>query len=844
LARRSLRARIGRAIAIGLAILISVAFVSGSFILADSLKATFDNLFTELTANVDLEVRSVLTVDDITAVRDPVPASVEETVRAVPGVANAEGGLQRTATLLKKDGDAIDTRGAPALGVSWTEDPELNGVTLKEGRPPGTADEVVIDKLTADNNDYKVGDDITIVFDNGPATFHIVGLVGLGNTDGFGGATVASFAHAHARQILNAGDTWDVVDIRVDEGADIDTVKAAVEQVLPPRTEVVTGEQVSEEASDSINQIISIFGTGLLIFAFITAFVAAFIINNVFGITIGQRLRELALMRGIGASTKQVRRLIVLEALMISLTATILGILAGFGVAKLIIAVFNASGAGFPSSSLVLRPAAVIVSLIVGIGVTMASVVFPARRAAKVPPVAAMRPEIGFAAISSSRRLIVGVIVTAVGAALFAIGLFVTPGGAIGLIFTAGGGALLIFIGIASLSTTVARPVAGAIGKPIQKVFGTPGKFARDNAMRAPRRTARTASALMIGVALISAAALFTSSLRDTFGRILDRSVTADFIVSNPSFLPIPAEVGERIAALPDMQAVSPVRPVLANVDGDQIGFSAIDPVAFPDLVDVDVTAGGFDAVTDDDGVVVFKDRADDLNVGIGDPIHIVFSNGVERDVTVAGIFADNSLGSPLWISTGLLDQVSDLPPSDQLVLARTKDGVDPDTAKQQVEAAIADFPQAEVQTNAEFRADQEGQINQLLVVISTLLGFAIVISFFGIAITLALSVFERTREIGLLRAVGMSRRQLRRAVRWEAVIVSVFGVVVGVVVGTLIGIALSYAVPNSVIDGITIPYATLIIVVVLAVLAAVVAALYPAYKASRMNVLEAIASE
>jgi putative ABC transport system permease protein len=844
LARRSLRARIGRAIAIGLAILISVAFVSGSFILADSLKATFDNLFTELTANVDLEVRSVLTVDDITAVRDPVPASVEATVKAVPGVANAEGGLQRTATLLKKNGEAIDTRGAPALGVSWNEDPELNGVTLKEGRGPEAADEVVIDKLTADNNDYKVGDDITIVFDNGPATFRIVGLVGLGNTDGFGGATVASFAHQYSQQILNAGDTWDVVDIRVDAGADVNTVKTAVEKVLPPRTEVVTGEQVSEEASDSINQIISIFGTGLLVFAFITAFVAAFIINNVFGITIGQRLRELALMRGIGASTKQVRRLIVLEALIISLTATVLGIVAGFGVAKMIIAIFNASGAGFPSSSLVLRPAAVIVSLIVGVGVTMASVVFPARRAAKVPPVAAMRPEIGFAAISSSRRLIIGVIVTLVGAALFAIGLFVTPGGAFGLIFTAGGGALLIFIGIASLSTTVARPVAGAIGRPIQKVFGTPGKFARDNAMRAPRRTARTASALMIGVALISAAALFTSSLRDTFGRILDRSVTADFIVSNSSFAPIPAEVGARIAALPDMQAVSPVRPVLANVDGDQVGFSAIDPVAFPELVDVDVTAGGFEDVTDDDGVVVFKDKADDLNVGIGDPIHIVFSNGVERDVTVVGIFADNSLGSPLWISTGLLDQVSDLAPADQLVLARAKDGVDPDTAKQEVEAAIADFPQAEVRTNAEFRADQEGQINQLLVVISTLLGFAIVISFFGIAITLALSVFERTREIGLLRAVGMSRRQLRRAVRWEAVIVSVFGVVVGVVVGTLIGIALSYAVPNSVIDGITIPYATLIIVVVLAVLAAVVAALYPAYKASRMNVLEAIASE
>jgi putative ABC transport system permease protein len=266
--------------------------------------------------------------------------------------------------------------------------------------------------------------------------------------------------------------------------------------------------------------------------------------------------------------------------------------------------------------------------------------------------------------------------------------------------------------------------------------------------------------------------------------------------------------------------------------------------VAFPDLVDVDVTDGGFEGLTDDDGVVVFEDKADDLGVGVGDAIHIVFSNGIERDVTVAGIFADNSLGSPLWISVGLLEQVSDQTPADQFVLARANEGVDPDTAKLQVEDAVADFPQAEVQTNAEFRADQEGQIDQLLVVISTLLAFAIVISFFGIAITLALSVFERTREIGLLRAVGMSRRQLRRAVRWEAVIVSVFGVVVGVVVGTLIGIALSYAVPNSFIDGVTIPWVVLIMVVVLAVVAAVIAALYPAYKASRMNVLDAIATE
>jgi putative ABC transport system permease protein len=645
LARRSLRARIGRSIAIALAILASVSFVSGSFILADSLKHTFDNLFSELNENIDLQARAVLTVDDISAVRDPVPSSLRDTVAQVPGVANAEGSLQRFAQMLDKDGEAVKTNGAPALGVSWSDDPDLNGVTLKDGRPPQASDEVVIDKLTADDNDFEVGDQITIVFDAGPATFTIVGLVGLGDTDGFGGATLAAFATEFAPEILGAGDTYDSIDVRIEETADLETVKAAVEDVLPPRTEVVTGEQVGEEASDSINEIISIFGTGLLIFAFVTAFIAAFIINNIFGITIGQRLRELALMRGVGASSKQVKRLISLEAMIISVTATVLGIVAGFGVAKLIITLFNSAGAGFPSSTLILRPPAVIVSLIVGVGVTMVSVYFPARRAGKVPPVAAMRPEIGYAAITSSRRLVIGGIVTGLGAAMFVIGLFASPGGAFGLIALAGGGALLIFIGIASLSTTVARPVAGAIGAPIQKLFGASGKIARDNAMRSPRRTARTASALMIGVALISAAALFTSSIRDTFGRILQRSVTADFIVLDPSFLGVPPQVGENIAGLDIIEAVSPLRNALVDVEDDQVGVSAVDPIDFPQLVDLDVTDGDWSGVTADDGLMLSRDKADDFGVGVGDQLDLTFSNGVERPVEVAGVYDDASLG-------------------------------------------------------------------------------------------------------------------------------------------------------------------------------------------------------
>jgi putative ABC transport system permease protein len=843
LTRKSMRARWGRSVFIGLAITLGVSFVAGSFVLADSMRKTFDNLFTELTADVDLEVRAALTVDRLEAVRDPISASIADDVAAVEGVEIVEPGLARFAQLLDADGDPIETQGAPALGVSWTGPSGISGVVLKDGAAPHGPGEVAVDKATADKADYEVGDDVGIVFDTGTETFQIVGLVGLGNADGFGGATLAMFDPATAQEVLGAGDTYDTIDLKLADGADRATVQAAIEDILPPLTEVVTGEQVSEEAADDINTIISIFGNGLLAFAFITTFVSAFIINNVFGITISQRLRELALMRAVGASTRQVRRMIVAEALIISITATVLGILGGLGVAKGLVALFNAAGAGFPDTALVLQPRTVIFAVLVGVGITLLSVLVPARRAAKIPPVAAMRPELGFAALGASRRLIAGAVVTVVGVVLFLVGLFLSPGGTIGLIALAGGGALAIFLGIASLSTTVARPVSRLLGAPIQKMFGTPGRLARENASRAPRRTARTASALMIGIALVSAASVFASSLRDTFSRTLDRAVTADYIVTDESFQGLPPLVEENMAALDVLQAVSPFRFIFATVDDDDKQFSAVDPVAFPQLADLDVTAGDFEAL-DDDGLMVHRDPADDLDLAVGDTVEATFQNGVERTLTVSGIFDDGSLGANWYISLATLEAVSDLPPRDQFVLAKLADGVDPDIARPEIQAALDEFPQADLQSNAEFREQQEEQINQLLAIITGLLSMAMLIAIIGIAITLALSVFERTREIGLLRAVGMTRRQLRRTVRWEAVIVSVFGAVVGIVVGLALGIALSLAVPTSIIDGITVPYSTIVAVVIGAVLAGVLAAWYPARKASKMDVLQAIATE
>lgn len=845
LARKSLRARIGRSIFIGLSILAGVAFVAGSFILADSLKGTFDNLINGLTENVDLEVRAELTVDDLNAVRDPIPNSLVDQVAAVPGVDIVEPGLARYAQMYGPEGELVTTQGAPTLGVSWVEENRLSAIELRDGRGPAGIGEVVIDKATADRVGFEVGDDITILFGTGPREFEIVGLIGLGDADGFVGATTSVFDIETAVTVLDAGDTLDAIDIGLAEGADIEAVRAAIDEILPERIEVVTGQELADETKDQVGDLITVFGTGLLVFAVVTAFVAAFVINNIYGITIGQRLRELALLRAVGASGKQIRRLVLLEALVVAVVATVIGIFGGYLVAQGIIAAFNAAGGGFPSTNMLLKPRTVIVASIVGIGITVASVLVPALRASKIPPVAAMHPELGFGALSASRRLIGGIVATSIGVASFLYGLFATPGGGSGLALFAGGGALLTFLGVTSLSTTVARPVSRFLGAPIQRLFGTPGKIARDNAARSPRRTARTASALMIGVALISAAAVFASSLRDTFGRVLDRAITADYIIwDDESFQPLPPQAADLLAEIPELAAVSPFRSIQGDVTGDTVLLTAVNPEAFADLVDLEVTEGGYGGLVDQDGLMLYRDAAEDRGFEVGDEIDIVWQNGVESSLTIAGLFDDNALDAGWLISIDTLESVSAQEPSDQLLLAKLADGVSYEEATPVIEAALSNFPQANVQTDSEFRQAQEAQINQLLALITILLIVAILFSFLGIAITLALSVFERTREIGLLRAVGMNRRQLRRAVRWEAVIVALFGVIVGVVVGSLFGVALSYAVPNNVIDGITYPIGTIVTVFIVAVIAAVLAALYPAYKASRMNVLDAISTE
>ena len=845
IARRSIRSRIGRTVAIIVAVMAGVSFVSGSFVLADSLKSSIDGFISELVQNTDLVVRAerAFDQDDFQgdSAREPIPVEIADDVRGVEGIDIVEPDIQRSASVLDANGDVITTTG-PQFGVVWDGE-SLAGVTLKEGRKPNGADEVVLDKATADRENFALGDTVGYVTDAGTYEATLVGTIGTADTDSLFGATIVALDLPTALDHYGANGRVDAINLSVVDDDDLDTVKAAVQAAVPDGIEVIDRDELIAETQDTVGQFIDIFQTGLLIFAFITAFVAAFIINNVFQITIGQRLRELALLRAIGANATQVKRLIATEAFGIGVIGTAIGIFGGIGVARLIIALFNTIGAGFPPTGTVLEPRTVIVATIVGLGVTMLSVLIPARRAAKIPPVAAMQPEIGFQAMRT-RRLTVGVIMAVVGLIAFLVGMFVQVGGGLGLTVLGGGGVLLLFLGVTSLAATFATPVTRFLGWPIARLFKTPGKLARDNVARAPRRTSSSAAALMIGVALVSAAAVFASSLRNTLVATLDEVVQSDYIIQGAQQgTTFPSAVTDTLSGLPEIQAAMPVQLAFAEIDGDVRTFAAIDPTKATQMINVDLREGDIENLVDN-AIAVHTESAEDLGLEIGDTVAATFSNGTNRDVEVAAIFGDNSFGFNWYIGLNTLADVTDAPDANVFGFAKLADGVTPEVGDEAVRQAMEAFPQAKAQSNAEFIQEQEDQINQVLLVITMLLAFAILIAVLGISITLALGVFERTREIGLLRAVGMNRRQVRRSVRWEAVIVSVFGALIGIVLGTGLGVVLSLAVPDNVISELAFSPSIIVTILVGAVIAGLVAALYPSYKASNMNVLEAIATE
>lgn len=837
-----------------LAVVLGVAFMSGTMTLTATLNQVFDDLFADVNKGVDVYVRGrePFDADFFTPPREPVPAALLETVRAVDGVSDAQPGVEVPyAQIVGANDEEVGHpgTGAPTFGFTWDENESLNPFRLDAGRAPEAGNEIVIDRGSAKDGDISVGDTVSVLTQKPAKDYKVVGIAKFGTADSPAGASIVLFTLAEAQQINDFTDEFSSISVVADPGLTQaqarDRVAAAVlSSGTVSDIEVITGDELTKENQDDFKKNLSFFNTALLVFAAIALIVGSFIIYNTFTITVAQRMREMALLRAIGSSTRQVMSTVIGEALAVGIFASAVGLGLGILLSTALKAAFNAFGIDIPGGSVVVTPSTIAWSFIVGTTITVASAVLPARRAARVPPVAAMRDVAIEQTTHFVRRAVIGIGIVALGVALLSTGLFADVSNGIRYV---GFGAFLIFIGVFVLGPIIAIPISRAIGSPLPGIKGMTGTLARENALRNPRRTSATASALMIGVALVGFITIFAASANKSIAYAIDQQLETDFLVTSGAgfggigFSPA---VAQELAQLPELSAVSPLRFNVVLVDGDQQFITAVDPGPVEDLADFGESSGSIAGLTDS-GVAISERYADDNDLSLGDTVNIFFPKTELVPLRVEAIYERREIADDFMITLGAYD-ANFLPQQalDFLVMAKIAPGVDPDQARAAMERALEPYPIAKVRDNAQYKDDQKAQINQLVAFIYVMLILSIIIAVIGIIITLLLSVYERTREIGLLRAVGMTRSQLRSTVRWESVIVALLGTLLGLVIGLFFGWAIFAALRDEGFTQFAVAPFQLLIVVLIAAVVGVLAAVYPAWRASRLDILQAIATE
>ncbi len=826
----------------GLAIVLGVTFVSGTLVLTDTLHSTFTTLFGNIYQHVDFEVRGTAALASNSsgggAIRNPIPESVAATVRRVAGVAVAEGTVSGYAQFVAPDGKAVTTGGAPTIGTSFGTDPQLSPLRVVQGSPPRTSHEVAMDEATAQKYHFRVGEPVKVLLTGPPQTFSISAIVSFGTADNLAGATLAAFDLPTAQSVLGDPGKYDAVDVLAAPGVDKAALQRSIAAVLPPGTEVVTGQTVADESVTQINQALSVFSTALLIFAFISLFVGAFTIFNTFSIIVGQRTRELALLRVVGASRRQIFRSVLAEAAVVGLVASLIGLGLGVLTAVGLEALLKAFGISLPENGLVFAPHTAVAALVVGIGVTVVSAISPARRAVRIPPVAALADYQGTPTESSRRRIVVGSVVAVLGILVLLVGLHKPAIQLVGI------GAVAGFIGIGMLAPLVARPLAGVIGRPLQ-VIGMAGRLGRENSMRSPRRTAQTSSALMVGLALVATIAVFGASLARSVTSSVDQAISADYIVlpSSNSAVGFSNAVPAAAARVPGVVSSSTFYAGEFELRGGLNTLAAVSASHFSQTVILRIVSGTAAPALAAGDLLVDSNVARSDHLSVGTIVPVKFAKTGNSTMRVGGIYKPNGLLGSYVVSDGFFDAHYDSNQLPVAVLLKVAGGASP-AASRAISRGLADFPGLKVQTRAQFEKSEGAQINQLLGLVYALLALAIVIALIGIVNTLMLSVFERTHEIGLLRAVGMRRRQVRAMIRSESVILSVFGAVIGIVIGTVLGIAFADALKQQGITDIVVPFGSLVVFLVIAALLGVAAATWPARKAAKLDILAAIAAE
>jgi putative ABC transport system permease protein len=836
---KGLRSHALRLVLTGLAVVLGVAFVSGTLMLTDSMRAAFDDVITSTAGGLDLQLRGETAFSSTTSVveeRAPIPPELLARVAEVEGVRLAEGVVQGSAQLVATDGTPIGGGGAPTIGANAPSEEGLGGVTLDEGSLPSSSGQMAIDAATAAAQELSVGDQVTVVTPRGPESVSLTGIIRFGESGNLAGATVVLFDAETALDRFSPDGGWSNAELYTVEDADRAAVAEAVEAVAGSGYEVITAEELVDETLEAIGGFLDVFATALLVFAGVSLFVGAFIIFNTFSIIVAQRTREFALLRAVGASRRQVLVAMLTEAALTGLVASVIGVGLGAVIALGMTALLGAVGLELPSSGLVFSVRTAVVGVVVGTLVTSVSALVPVLRSTRVPPIAALQAVAAPPAPrAGAARYVIGGLVTAVGVAALVVGLFADGG-----VTVVGIGAAVVFLGITILSPLVARPVVRLLGAPVAAGFGVHGQLARENAMRNPRRTASTAAALMIGLGLVGFVTIFAASLKASAGVAVDELFAADVQVRSSTFTDLPAGLTEQLAALPEV-ALAGAQEITDIRVGERSGFVvAMDPATMDDLFVLGMDVGSTEALAEG-GLLMTTSLAEAGGWEIGDEVPVTFALTGTTRLVLRGTFSGAGDVSYVIDDATYAEHVR----TRRLfsVLVAFADGVDPAAGRAAVESALADQPTTMVMDREGFREEIEGQVNQLLGLVFGLLGLSVVIALFGIVNTLALSVFERVRELGLLRAIGMTRRQVRAMVRWEAVLIAVLGALLGLGVGVFFAWILAEALAEQ-LTAFVIPYGQLAVAVVVAALAGVLAGVMPARRAAKVDMLQAITAE
>jgi putative ABC transport system permease protein len=825
-----------------LSIALGVAFVAGTLVLTDGLNASLTSGYKDQYAGTGVVVRSPSAFEDTDSLdqRGPLQASVLDRVRRTPGVAAAEGSVTGWAIITDNRGKAITREGATTQGTSVHQVAALAGKTnLASGRMPVNASETAVDAATAKAAGFKLGEPVHVVFRTGQDAFTLVGTVRFGKESSFAGNTTAFFDIDTAQRELGKIGQFDEIRATPARGTSPAALRTAIANTLPNGVEAVTGATAAAEAAKTIKDSYQFVNILLLVFAAIAVFVGSFIIWNTFSILVAQRTRELALLRAVGATRRQVRRSVVVESLVVGTVASVIGIIAGVALSIGLKSLLTAFGLDLPSSSLQLKPRTIIVGMLVGVVVTLIAALAPSRRATRIPPVAALR-DTGPPQWQVSRtRLFTSVGITLVGFFVLAVGLRGGQGAAF-----VGIGVAVSFIGITAMFPLIARPASRLLGAPLARFGGSTGSIAQGNAMRNPKRTASTAAALMIGLSLVASMGVLAASLKASINKSVDKSGIAELILTDPTGnTTLSPAAAEALRNLPGIAAVSEIGYGSAKIDGSRHYVSPIDPTTIAKTVNIEVKKGSLSALTDG-GVFVYDHVATAKNYKLGDTLTFAWAQSGQDKLRVVGTFKEKgAVGSDYLVPFVTFDRHT-AQRLDTSILVKKTAGTSTAELKKTVDAAVAPFPNVRVDTLEQFKHHIAGQVNKFLALIVVLLALAVIIALLGIVNTLALSVFERTRELGLLRAVGMTRQQVRAMVRYESVIISVLGALMGVLVGIGFGVALVHALANQGVDVVKIPGLQLVLYVVGAGVAGVLAAIGPARSAANVDVLRAVVTE